>query len=128
MEEVAEVCARPHERSQVVRVVVGVVVAFVVVGIAVGLCLFGRAAYWRTRFSVGVSVGAPTSADKRRAGDGKISMHELRNVLKAANVSSAGALEAMRAVDSNGDGTVDFDEFMAMMRTSGAPPEGLLAR
>mmetsp|Transcript_28198 Transcript_28198/g.80098 ORF Transcript_28198/g.80098 Transcript_28198/m.80098 type:complete len:529 (-) Transcript_28198:67-1653(-) len=49
-------------------------------------------------------------------GDGKISMHELRNVLKAANVSSAGALEAMRAVDSNGDGTVDFDEFMAMMR------------
>jgi calcium-dependent protein kinase len=53
-------------------------------------------------------------------GDGKISKEELRLVLENGDVKSvAGAdalAEIMQSVDSNGDGHIDFQEFMAMMK------------
>mmetsp|Transcript_54394 Transcript_54394/g.126956 ORF Transcript_54394/g.126956 Transcript_54394/m.126956 type:complete len:510 (-) Transcript_54394:148-1677(-) len=53
-------------------------------------------------------------------GDGKISPAEVREVLSGGTVEEAMGLEAveklMREVDTNGDGEIDFDEFMAMMR------------
>mmetsp|Transcript_42202 Transcript_42202/g.99028 ORF Transcript_42202/g.99028 Transcript_42202/m.99028 type:complete len:507 (+) Transcript_42202:77-1597(+) len=53
-------------------------------------------------------------------GDGKISREEVREVLSGGTVEEAMGLEAieklMREVDTNGDGEIDFEEFMAMMR------------
>merc|ERR1711865_1136525 len=58
-------------------------------------------------------------------GDGKISPEELRQVLTNGSVEEAlGAesiAELMREVDGNGDGMIDFDEFMDMMRSHGSP-------
>lgn len=55
-------------------------------------------------------------------GNGKISHEELRQVLQNDNVEAVvGAQEAadlMRQLDANGDGSIDFDEFMAMMHDS----------
>jgi len=56
-----------------------------------------------------------------RNGDGKISMDELKQVLNEGGNDIADAigkdLEAlMSEVDVNGDGQIDFQEFMAMMR------------
>jgi len=52
-------------------------------------------------------------------GDGKISQEELKKVLDDEDVQSmAGAAaiaELLKEVDSNGDGFIDFDEFMQMM-------------
>lgn len=58
-------------------------------------------------------------------GDGKISPEELKQVLHKDSVGEAiGAesiAELMRLVDSDGDGMIDFDEFMGMMRKSSTP-------
>merc|ERR1712151_1032433 len=55
-----------------------------------------------------------------RNGDGRISLAELTHVLEAGDVADAFAgqdMEAlMKEVDTSGDGEIDFDEFMAMMR------------
>merc|ERR1719301_231273 len=59
-----------------------------------------------------------------RNGDGKISMAELEQVLASGNVEEAmgaGAVkELMKEVDTNGDGEIDFQEFMQMMRKQDA--------
>jgi len=56
-----------------------------------------------------------------RNGDGKISVSELAAVLESDNVGKAmGSVaiqDVMNEVDINGDGEIDFKEFMAMMRT-----------
>jgi len=60
-----------------------------------------------------------------RNGDGHISKDELKQVLSNSEVEDAlGAkaiAELMLEVDSNGDGIIDFEEFMAMMKGSGGP-------
>merc|ERR1719189_3563306 len=49
-------------------------------------------------------------------GDGKISMCELSQVLDGdASGKSSGAAELLKGMDLNGDGMIDFPEFMAMM-------------
>jgi len=52
--------------------------------------------------------------------DGLISLHELRNVLCSRDVSQVVGCKVvesvMQEVDTNGDGVLDFQEFMAMMR------------
>jgi len=59
-------------------------------------------------------------------GDGKISPEELRAVLDNDEVQSlAGAqtiAELMKEIDGNGDGHIDFQEFMEMMRGAGKAP------
>jgi len=56
-------------------------------------------------------------------GDGRISLDELRQVLdsqQAGDGLDAGrAAELIRDVDKDGDGTIDFKEFMAMMGAKG---------
>jgi calcium-dependent protein kinase len=54
-------------------------------------------------------------------GDGKISLDELSNVLGDDSVSSAMGrqmADLMKEVDTSGDGQIDFQEFMAMMRNA----------
>merc|ERR1719156_148692 len=55
-----------------------------------------------------------------RNGDGKISMAELEQVLGSGNIEEAMGANAikdlMKEVDTNGDGEIDFQEFMQMMR------------
>jgi calcium-dependent protein kinase len=63
-------------------------------------------------------------------GDGKISADELWKVLNlggvGAVVNAQVIVDALREVDKNGDGCVDFGEFMSMMRTlEGMPAENL---
>jgi len=57
-----------------------------------------------------------------RDGNGKISMAELRQLLSEEGVAdSLGAQTAeqvMKEVDKNGDGEIDFPEFMAMMKAN----------
>merc|ERR1719460_3196858 len=57
-------------------------------------------------------------------GDGKISQKELNNVLNSGNIEDAMGTkviaEILKEVDANGDGEIDFDEFMTMMRGQGA--------
>jgi len=56
-------------------------------------------------------------------GDGKISPEELKSVLdndEVQNLAGAQAIaELMKEIDNNGDGVIDFDEFMEMMRGAG---------
>mmetsp|Transcript_36344 Transcript_36344/g.79290 ORF Transcript_36344/g.79290 Transcript_36344/m.79290 type:complete len:349 (-) Transcript_36344:112-1158(-) len=51
--------------------------------------------------------------------DGRITSEELKQVLSNGNVEEAAGIEAtskvLQEVDKNGDGTIDFEEFMAMM-------------
>jgi calcium-dependent protein kinase len=57
-----------------------------------------------------------------RNGDGKISKDEIANVLSDGDVQNAAAkdmAEIMKEIDKNGDGEIDFQEFMAMMRGDG---------
>jgi len=53
-------------------------------------------------------------------GDGKISAGELRKVLDLGSVGEVvdaqTTCDVLQEVDKNGDGSIDFDEFMAMMR------------
>jgi len=53
-------------------------------------------------------------------GNGKISQDELRQVLGMPDVEETVGKETVQAllddVDLNGDGEIDFDEFMVMMR------------
>jgi len=65
-----------------------------------------------------------------RNGDGKISGDELKAVLGDESVSDMVGAQAIAAlmseVDGNGDGVIDFDEFMVMMKSQGgeAPAGG----
>lgn len=60
-----------------------------------------------------------------RNGDGKISMEELQQVLGSNEVEEVVGAKAladlMLEVDGNGDGFIDFKEFLAMMRGQGKP-------
>merc|ERR1711920_180152 len=53
-------------------------------------------------------------------GDGKITSNELRTVLNNGNVNSVLDINAtaavLKEVDRNGDGAIDFKEFMGMIR------------
>lgn len=53
-------------------------------------------------------------------GDGKITQEELRQVLDQGQVEEVvghqNASQILKDIDRNGDGTIDFEEFMAMMR------------
>jgi calcium-dependent protein kinase len=64
--------------------------------------------------------------------DGKISQEELRLVLQNEDVEAIlgvqEAEELMGHVDTNGDGNIDFDEFMAMMRDSAESTKSLFLR
>jgi len=54
-------------------------------------------------------------------GDGKISQDELKEVLGDEDIQSefhTSLAELMKQIDENGDGMIDFSEFMAMMRGS----------
>ncbi|CAE7257769.1 CPK2 [Symbiodinium sp. CCMP2592] len=55
-----------------------------------------------------------------RSGDGKISMEELQQVLRAQNVEEVvgtkAITEIMLEVDGKGDGFIDFKKFMSMVR------------
>lgn len=55
-------------------------------------------------------------------GNGKISQDELQKVLSNDDVKTALGQDTVRRmiseVDLDGDGEIDFDEFMAMMRSS----------
>jgi calcium-dependent protein kinase len=54
-----------------------------------------------------------------RNGDGKISKQEIQLVLNDDEVKSTAAkdlAEIMKEIDTNGDGEIDFEEFMGMMR------------
>mmetsp|Transcript_86985 Transcript_86985/g.188216 ORF Transcript_86985/g.188216 Transcript_86985/m.188216 type:complete len:543 (+) Transcript_86985:237-1865(+) len=58
-----------------------------------------------------------------RNGDGNISQAELEEVLNSDDVSDVlgkkAIAELMKEVDTSGDGNIDFQEFMAMMRGGG---------
>jgi len=53
-------------------------------------------------------------------GDGHITLEELKKILENGSVDEAmqgrNSEEILKAVDTNGDGSIDFEEFMAMMR------------
>merc|ERR1712194_669416 len=53
-------------------------------------------------------------------GDGKITPAELRTVLNNGNMDSVvdinATVDLLKEVDRNGDGAIDFKEFMGMMR------------
>jgi calcium-dependent protein kinase len=59
-----------------------------------------------------------------RNGDGKISQDELKQVLGdeavAGTVGQTLAQQLLSEVDANGDGVIDFEEFMAMMKKTDA--------
>mmetsp|Transcript_19154 Transcript_19154/g.43564 ORF Transcript_19154/g.43564 Transcript_19154/m.43564 type:complete len:514 (-) Transcript_19154:74-1615(-) len=67
-------------------------------------------------------------------GDGKITLDELKKVLCTGSVEEAVGTETTRevlsAVDNNGDGSIDFNEFMTMMRggKSGLTADSSLCR
>jgi len=57
-----------------------------------------------------------------RNGDGKISKDEIAHVLGDGDVQSVAVkdlTELMQEIDNNGDGEIDFEEFMAMMKGGG---------
>eukprot|EP00913_Durusdinium_trenchii_P028730 g26945.t1 len=52
-------------------------------------------------------------------GDGHITLEEMKKILENGSVDQAfgrSSEEILKAVDTNGDGSIDFEEFMAMMR------------
>merc|ERR1711871_1263117 len=54
-----------------------------------------------------------------RNGDGKISQEELKQVVQSGeveDVATRAMAELMQEIDDNGDGVIDFQEFMKMMR------------
>jgi len=56
-----------------------------------------------------------------RNGDGKICKEEMKHVMGDTGVQNSAArdmVEIMQEIDANGDGEIDFKEFMAMMRGS----------
>ena len=58
-------------------------------------------------------------------GDGKIIKQELLSVLAKDSVTRALGMKhvemMIKEVDTNGDGVIDFDEFMAMMNKGALP-------
>jgi calcium-dependent protein kinase len=67
-------------------------------------------------------------------GDGKITLQELQKVLGNSSVGemlgadSSSMAELLRQVDRDGDGTIDFGEFMAMMRDQGKGAHSVRSR
>lgn len=62
-----------------------------------------------------------------RNGDGKISKEELKLVLSSGDVDKVidgNVAEILSQVDGDGDGMIDFKEFMTMMRGTGNAPFG----
>jgi calcium-dependent protein kinase len=62
-------------------------------------------------------------------GDGKITQEELRTVLENdedAQMDETEAADVMKGVDADGDGQIDFNEFMAMMRNNAARSRAVL--
>lgn len=60
-----------------------------------------------------------------RDGNGKISRKELNMVLSDDGVKEmADMAELLKTLDKNGDGEIDFQEFMVMMREGNAPDAG----
>jgi len=60
-----------------------------------------------------------------RNGDGKICKDEIAMVLNDEGVKNSAAADMadiMKEIDKNGDGEIDFEEFMAMMRGGGTGP------
>jgi len=53
--------------------------------------------------------------------NGNLNISELRQAIAAAGVSIARLDKLFHVADLNGDGMIDFDEFMSMMRSHGAP-------
>lgn len=49
-------------------------------------------------------------------GDGKITTAELQKVLRSARMPWSCVADIIRSVDVNGDGTIDFEEFAAMLK------------
>ncbi|CAE6917428.1 CPK2 [Symbiodinium sp. CCMP2592] len=59
-------------------------------------------------------------------GDGQITLEELKTILDNGNMDedalgSKTSEDILKAVDANGDGSIDFQEFMDMMRGDKAP-------
>ncbi|CAE7529378.1 CPK2 [Symbiodinium sp. CCMP2456] len=58
-------------------------------------------------------------------GDGQITLEELKTILDNGNMDEAlgskTSEDILKAVDANGDGSIDFQEFMDMMRGDKAP-------
>ncbi len=55
-------------------------------------------------------------------GDGKITIDEIEKVLG----TGSNAKELIAEIDKNGDGSVDYDEFISMWSSKGSNFEGLL--
>merc|ERR1711988_1058655 len=62
-------------------------------------------------------------------GDGKITPNELKMVLNNGNMESVMDINAtadlLKEVDKSGDGTIDFKEFMGMMRGMSMSPDSV---
>lgn len=57
--------------------------------------------------------------------DGKLSVDEITNALADFKVSEAETKEIIKECDADGDGEIDYDEFLTMMRKDQVKPRGV---